>query len=194
LDGEADDSIHLLVERHLAECSECSAQADRLSHLDAALVEVVTRTGRIELLNQREECLHHEALCGYLDNFLPHEEKVQMDQHLAFCDACLSEVLQLRRIRNLLASAPLEQVPSQLATEVSQQIREPIIPSALQRLAELVLEFSEAGVRLVQSSLISSQAQIAVAGRLVPVPVFRSEPGEAEAFPHVDLEHILGSL
>ena len=82
----------------------------------------ISREGGGELLlwsrrrsRRREDCVAMTEIGGYLERTLPAADRVRVENHVAECDACRHELVDLYQ----LLKAPLETPPHNLAGDIA---------------------------------------------------------------------------
>ena len=74
-------------------------------------------------------CLSPEEIAAYVSHAVSGQEKARLDTHFRTCDACLLEVVEARRITDLLDPQKLGPVPERL-TAKAEALGQPSSPAS----------------------------------------------------------------
>lgn len=174
LDHELKKGEEAKIKRHLEECSDCHAKADRIGQIEGMVrAELTGSSSQLSPQPRSPECLSPEIVSGYVQRTLPAEEEAQAEKHLQMCDQCLSEVMGAFQVSSLLTATELEPVPATLKARVEslwgrQAEEERTAPFSL-----LVIQIAKKGLQLLEKHLVPPL--LTIEELLAPAPVYRSE-------------------
>ena len=81
---------------------------------------------------RREDCVAMTEMGGYLEQTLPPAERERVESHVAQCDACRHELVELYQ----LLKAPLEPAPHGLAGDIAAAVSAALEPADLAPVAK----------------------------------------------------------
>jgi anti-sigma factor RsiW len=90
LEGALDTGESKLVEEHVSGCDACAGRLRELKHLTAML-----RGSDAAPVSRGPDCPDGETLASYADGSIPDGRRPEIEEHLANCRSCLSEVADL---------------------------------------------------------------------------------------------------
>jgi hypothetical protein len=95
----------LAVQTHVLSCTQCRARLEQAVDANAAFLSLQKQmTGERISLNEEPEHLPYEQLALYLDNKLDEVEREIAESHLAICEECSGDLVDLRRYQTIAAA------------------------------------------------------------------------------------------
>lgn len=107
----------LAVQTHIRACAACRARLEQAVEANAAFLSLQRQVtgGSIDLIDEPEH-LPYEQLALYVDNRLDEVEREIAESHLAICEECSGDLVDLRRYQTI-AAAEATQPRTDAATE-----------------------------------------------------------------------------
>jgi anti-sigma factor RsiW len=192
LDDELDASARKAVEAVLSTCQHCAERLQSLREHDTLLQNVLLSAApeAVSLCASSDP----QQLSAYASQQLPAEEMDRVEQHLHTCDACLQDVLAMRRMMRLLRSEPLLTPPPSLVAQARAGFAAGPGPTVVEQLGTLVVQVARNGLKFVESLGLPDEVRFAVGGQLAPAGAFRSTRDDPDAAALIDLRQTVDEL
>ena len=194
LDGELAPTARPAIESHLVSCSACRQKVRRWETIEQALENSLNQHTKSRLIMGENSCTRHTELSGYVSGMLSLQEQLVMEEHLRHCDACLAEVMALRRTRSMLAQEQLLAPPQPLVQRVRQAIIESNPLRTIRPMARIVIQIMQSGLKLLESSRFSPTIDLQVTTLQLPAAAFRASPKSGAQGQGVEIREIIGEL
>ena len=179
MDDELDASAREAVEAVLSTCQHCAERLQSLREHDTILQNALLSAAP-ESVSRCDRC-DPQQLSAYASQQLPAEEMALVEQHLRTCEACLQDVLSMRRMMRLLHSEPLLTPPSSLVAQVRAGFATRPSPTVVEQWGTLVVQVARNGLKFLESLDLPDEVRFAVGGQLAPAGAFRSRREDADA-------------
>jgi len=194
LDGELAPTARPAIESHVDSCSVCRQLVRRWETIEQALEKSLNQYTKSRLMVGESSCARHTEVSGYVSGVLSPQEQQVLEEHLQQCDACLAEVMALRRTRSLLAQEQLLSPPPPLVQRVRQAIIESNPSLTIRPMARIVIEMMRSGLKLLESSRSSPAIDLQVTTLQLPAVTFRTAPKSEAQGQGVQIREIIGEL
>ncbi|MDH3599826.1 MAG: zf-HC2 domain-containing protein [Candidatus Tectomicrobia bacterium] len=192
MDDELDAAAREAVEAVLSTCQHCAERLQSLREHDTLLQNAWLSAAPASLSSCDDG--DPQQLSGYASQQLPAEEMARVEQHLRTCDACLQDVLSMRRMMRLLHREPLLTPPPGLVAQVRAGFATTPRPTVVEQLGTLVVQVAQNGLKFVESLGLPEEVRFAVGGQLAPAGAFRSPRDDPDAAALIDLRQSVGDL
>lgn len=192
MDNELDASMRDTVEATLQACDHCADQLQSLQRHDTMLQ--TAWQGEVADPPAACDCCDASQLSGFVSRQLPDAEMALVEQRIHTCEACLHEVVAMRRMMRLLTSEPLLTPPPHLAMKARAEFATSERSSVVEQLGTMVVQVARNGLKFIESLGLPEAVQFSVGGQLAPAGALRSTRGEAEADARVNLQQTVGDL
>jgi anti-sigma factor RsiW len=192
LDGELEPQAEREVVVHLHTCQRCAANLRALQESEASRTSALARARSV--LPVGPTCYRAEELSAYASGLLTPQEAQPLEQHLFACDACLREVMAIRRTQTLLHPDSLITPPPHLVAAAQRASASAHPRPAVERLGTIIVRLVRDGLEFVEAALLPEHARLTVGGHLIPAGAFRSPQGDAAAAALLDLQQTVGDL
>ena len=192
MDDELDASERQAVEAVLSTCQHCAQRLQSLREHDTMLQNALLSSAPAPV-SSCDDC-DPQQLSAYASQQLPAEEMALVEQHLRTCEACLQDVLSMRRMRRLLYSEPLLTPPPSLVAQARAGWATNPRRTVVEQLGTLVVQVAQNGLKFIESLGLPDEVRFAVGGQLAPVGAFRSAPDDPDAAALIDLRQTVDDL
>jgi anti-sigma factor RsiW len=192
MDDELDASAREAVEAVLSTCQHCAERLQSLREYDTVLQNTLLSSTPESV--SRCDSRNPQQLSAYASQQLPAEGRALVEQHLRTCEACLQEVLSMRRMMRLLHSEPLLTPPPRLGAQVRAGLATSPRPTVVEQLGTLVVQVARNGLKFLESLSLPDAVRFAVDGQLAPAGAFRSTREDPDAAALIDLRQTVDEL
>lgn len=126
--GRLDPESRAALLKHVATCTKCKAEMDRVATETQAITQALKATEP----HTDDECLDNEYLARFLDGGLSEAERETVEQHLSTCATCQKNVVAIHRetraILDLLEQVDERNQSATLTQPEAEMIRWPAPP------------------------------------------------------------------
>jgi hypothetical protein len=192
MDDELDTSAREAVEAVLSTCQHCAERLQSLREHDTMLQNAWISSAPESV--SRCDSPDPQQLSAYVSQQLPTEEMALVEQHLRTCEACLQDVLSMRRMMRLLHSEPLLTPPTGLVAQARAAWATGPRQTVVEQLGTLVVQVARNGLKFVESLGLPDEVRFAVGGQLAPAGAFRSTRDDPDAAALIDLRQTVDEL
>jgi anti-sigma factor RsiW len=192
IDDELDASAREAVEAVLNTCQHCAERLQSLREHDTRLQNALLSAA--PELASRCDRRNPQQLSAYASQQLPAEEMARVEQHLRTCEACLQDVLSMRRMMRLVHREPLLTPPPSLVAQARAGFATSLGPTVVEQLGTLVVQVARNGLKFLESLSLPDEVRFAVGGQLVPAGAFRSPREDPNAAALIDLRQTVDDL
>ena len=192
IDDELDAAAREAVEAVLSTCRHCAERLQSLREHDTILQNALISAAPESV--SRCDSSDPQQLSAYASQQLPAEEMTLVEQHLRTCEACLQDVLSMRRMMRVLHRAPLLTPPPSLVAQVRAGFATRPGPAVVEQLGTLVVQVARNGLKFLESLGLPDEVRFAVGAQLAPAGAFRSTREDPDAATLIDLRQTVDEL
>lgn len=192
IDDELDAAAREAVEAVLSTCQHCAERLQSLREHDTILQNALLSAAPESV--SRCDSSDPQQLSAYASQQLPAEEMPLVEQHLRTCEACLQDVLSMRRMMRVLHRAPLLTPPSSRVAQVRAGFATRPGPAVVEQLGTLVVQVARNGLKFLESLGLPDEVRFAVGAQLAPAGAFRSTREVPDAATLIDLRQTVDEL